>query len=144
MLTVIVMAAAVCQAPARADPPKPAASALAKPAAKAAAKPAARSATPTGAQERARLIAKRKARKSAAYAARVNREAREAADEAKAIKEAKAEFERTLPARLELRRQNLQRQATIERNVLLNRAVGAMERSAGYSYPGQSPMRGPF
>lgn len=139
MLTAFVLAVAMTgQAPA-----KPAASALAP----ATARPAVAKPSPgrgTAAEERARLIAKRRSRKAKAYAARVDREARADAAEARAVKEAKAEFERTLPARLELNRQMLQRQTDLERNVLLNRAVGAMERRAGYVYPGQSPMRGPF
>ena len=145
MLTAFVLAVAMTgQAPPKpaAAPAKPPASALAP-----AAKPAAVRPSPgsgTAADERARLIAKRRARKAKAYAARVDREAKADAAEARAIKEAKAEFERTLPARLELNRQLLQRQTDVERNALMNRAVGAMERRAGYVYPGQSPMRGPF
>lgn len=139
MFAVIVLLTAVCQSPVP-SPPKPAASALAKPAATTRAAPAAG----TAASERAKLIARRNARKRAAYVARTSREAAEAAAEAKAVKEAKAEFERTLPARLELNRQMLDRQATIERNAIMNRAVSAMEKQAGYSYPGQSPTQGPY
>jgi hypothetical protein len=101
-------------------------------------------ASPGRDEGKAKLIAKRKAKKSAAYAGRLDREAREAEEEAAAIKEAKAEFERTLPARLENQRQLLQRQTDMERNMVLNRMAGAMERSAGYVYPGQSPTQGPF
>lgn len=162
MFTGLFLAAALVgqASPPGVDPPRPArATAAAKPAASPAAKasavgnakkaragaaaPAAAASSSTTA-ERARLIAKRRARKGAAYAARTAREAKEDADEAKAIKEAKAEFERTLPARLEAQRQMLKRQTDLERNMIMNRAVSAMEKAAGYSYPGQSPTVGAY
>ena len=92
----------------------------------------------------AKLIAKRRGKKSAAYAARLDREAREAQEEAAALAEAKKEYKEMLPAMLENQRQMLQRQTDMERNQVLNRMAGAMERSAGYVYPGQSPRVGPY
>ena len=94
------------------------------------------------AQQRRKLIAKRRARASARYVHRVNQEALEAQQQARAAAAARAEYQRTLPMRLELRRQNLAAQANAVRNAELHRYVSAVERSAGYAYPGQSPTQG--
>ena len=91
-----------------------------------------------------KLIAKRRGKKSAAYAARLDREEREAQEEAAALAAAKKEYKEMLPAMLENQRQMLQRQTDLERNQVLNRMAGAMERQSGYVYPGQSPRVGPY
>jgi hypothetical protein len=115
-------------------PPQPAARAEVQPAAKPMPKPRL---VPSSADERAKLIARRKAKRAATAA-------REAHEQARAEAQAKQDAREMMPYLLEARRQDLQRQADIERNVLRNRAVGALERWAGYSYPGQSPTQGPF
>jgi hypothetical protein len=94
--------------------------------------------------DRGRLIARRRAKKSAAYAGRLDREYREAVAAEKAAETAKREYKEMLPAMLENQRQMLQRQTDLERNQVLNRLAGAAERSAGYVYPGQSPTMGPY
>lgn len=96
------------------------------------------------AEENARLIAKRRSKKNAAYVTRTNREAAEDQAAIAAAKESQARFERTLPARLEMNRQAILAQDVANRGAFLNRAAGAMERSAGYVYPGQSPTQGTF
>jgi len=144
MFTVILGVALVCQAPTptRSPTAAPKASALARaPRVVPQTRAVPRSTRRTEAD---RLIARRKAHQHRAYVGRINREAREAQLEGRALQEAKAEFERTLPARLELSRQLLQRQTDLERNRLMQREVGAMERAAGLVYPGQSPIVGPY
>ena len=123
MLGSLIMAAALAtQAPA----PRPAA------------------ARPLPTEAASKLIAKRRARKSSAYAARLDREYREAVAAERAMELAKKEYKEMLPAMLENQRQMLQRQTDIERNQVLNRLAGAAERQAGYVYPGQSPTQGPY
>ena len=111
--------------------------------------PAARPrATPAAAADQAdanrRMVAKRKSKKSARYAATLDREYREAVAAEKAAEAAKKEYKEMLPYMLENQRQQLQRQTDRERNAALNRLAGAAERQAGYVYPGQSPTVGPY
>lgn len=95
-------------------------------------------------REAAQLAARRRAKKSARYRARLDDEAREAAA-ARAQAEAEyREWKSLLPYALENQRQMLQRQTDRERNAVLDRMAGAMERRAGYVYPGQSPTVGPY
>ena len=141
MFSALVLAVALTgQAPPPAAQAAPRTPSVMKP--RVAPRPAARVAQT--ADEKARLIAKRKAKKGAAYVARVNREAAEAQAQALAAAKAQKEAKELLPYQIELNRQALNRQSDIERNAALNRAVSAMERSAGYIYPGQSPTRGPY
>jgi hypothetical protein len=141
MLNHLILAVAMAgQAPERIGPVQPAprpAKAEARPAARPIPRP---HPAPVAADERAQLIARRKAKRAAAFA----REARAAQEQARAEEQAKKEAMEMMPYLLEARRQDFERQADIERNVLRNRAVGALERRAGYVYPGQSPTQGPF
>ena len=143
MTGLILAAALAAQAPtAKAEgatrPPKPvAASALVA----APTRPA--KASPAKDDDRAdanrRMVAKRRAKKSARYAATLDREYREAVAAEKAAEQAKKEYKEMLPYMLENQRQMLQRQSDRERNAALNRLAGAAERSTGYATTGPPP-----
>jgi hypothetical protein len=96
---------------------------------------------PPGAKD---LIAKRKAKKTAAYARTLDREAKEAIAAARAARDYEKMYKEMLPYMLEDQRQQLERMSAAERNAALQRMAGAMERAAGYVYPGQSPTQGPY
>jgi hypothetical protein len=97
--------------------------------------------------ERAALLARRKARtRGKAVAAE-----RAAVAASRTRAELEAQYVKMLPflqeqerIALENQRQQLARMSDAERTAALNRMVSAMERQAGYVYPGQSPTVGPY
>jgi hypothetical protein len=106
-------------------------------------------ASPSGekAAERARLLERRKAK----VIAKAKSSARKAEAFSRSQAELEAQYLKMLPyiqaqerINLEHQRQLLSRMTDIERNAALNRMVSAMEKQAGYSYPGQSPVVGPY
>lgn len=109
------------------------------------AKPAAKPARPVDPKaQAAKLIDKRRTKKVTRYVARLDGEAREAEAMRKQAEAEYKEWKSLLPYQLEARRQDLQRMSDAERNRALGRMAGAMERQAGYIYPGQSPRVGPY
>ena len=77
-----------------------------------------------------KLIEKRKAKKSAAYARRLDGEAKQAVAEQKALEAARKEYKEMLPYMLEQQRQMLERQSAAERNAALDRMARAAESQA--------------
>jgi hypothetical protein len=121
MLSTLIITAAICGQQPAAKPAKPSALApKAKAQAPVHAKPA--PAEDTGGPIATNsLIAKRRAKKNAAYAARLRQEAAEARAQAKAMAEARKEFERQLPYLVQMRGQDLRRLSDAERNAMWNR-----------------------
>ena len=87
---------------------------------------------------------RRRAQKNAAYARGAARDAADAQIARQQAIAAQRQYERMLPYMLEAQRLEYNRATQAERNVILGRMAGAMERSAGYVYPGQSPSVGPY
>lgn len=140
-MTSVVILLALCQVPAPASPPKASAVGTSRPKVERSERS---ERSEQAKREAAALIARNRARRRAAYVARTNREAAEAQVRAAAQAKAEKQYREMLPFLLENQRQQLNRQTAIERNAALNRAVSAMEREAGYVYPGQSPTVGPY
>ena len=108
--SLIMLAAMTGQAPAaRADRPKPPANATQK------------------------LIEKRRAKKTGRYVARLNRETAEAIAEQKAYEAAKKEYREMLPYMLEVRRQDLARDAARDAADAERAKAAAIARAAGYA-----------
>jgi ATPase subunit of ABC transporter with duplicated ATPase domains len=156
MISALFLAASLAgQAPAPSGlgPKTARAAAAATPKAKAtaAAKPAMKARVMTAkeraAAERAALMAKRKARSRARSAADARADVAASRNQA----QLEAQYLKMLPLLQNQQRIDMegQRAALAQMNeqqrlAALNRMVGAMERSAGYIYPGQSPSVGPF
>jgi hypothetical protein len=79
--------------------------------------------------DRARLIAKRRAKQSARVKAGMAREAAEAKAEAKALAETKKEYKEMLPYILENQRQMLNRQSALEANAIAAQRNNILDRA---------------
>jgi type III secretory pathway component EscV len=86
-----------------------------------------------------KLIAKRKAKKATAYTASIQRAEAERQASLRQAEADQKQYEKMLPYMLENQRQQLAAMAAAERNAALQRMASAMEKQAGYSYPGQMP-----